>query len=35
MVSEASAMLVAITILRAPGGAGSKIRVCISDGRAE
>jgi hypothetical protein len=34
MVRDASAMLVAMTHLRAPGGAGSKMRVCISDGSA-
>jgi hypothetical protein len=35
MVSDASAMLVATTTLRVPGGAGSKILVCSSDGSAE
>ena len=34
MVSDASAMLVATTTLRALGGAGSKMRVCISLGSA-
>ena len=35
MVIDVSAMFVAMTTLRAPGGAGSKILVCISDGSAE
>jgi hypothetical protein len=35
MVIDASAMLVATTTLRAPGGAYSKIFYCISVGRAE
>ena len=35
MVSDASAILVATMTLRAPGGAGSKILVCISEGSAE
>ena len=35
MVSDASAILVATTHLRVPGGAGSKMRVCISLGRLE
>ena len=34
MVSEVSAIFVAITTFRVPGGAGSKIRDCISEGRA-
>ena len=35
IVSDASAMLVAAMTLREPGGAGSKILLCISDGSAE
>jgi hypothetical protein len=35
MVKEASAILVAIIHLRDPGGAGSKILVYISEGKAE
>ena len=34
IVRDASAMLVATITLRAPGGAGSKMRVCISEGSA-
>ena len=34
IVSEASAMFVATMHLRQPGGGGSKIIVCISEGRA-
>lgn len=34
IVSDASAMLVAMTHLRDPGGAGSKMRLCISEGCA-
>tara|TARA_B110001452_G_scaffold210779_1_gene181208 strand:+ start:1589 stop:1696 length:108 start_codon:yes stop_codon:yes gene_type:complete len=33
MVIDVSAMLVASTTLRAPGGVGSKIFACMSDGR--
>ena len=35
LARDASAMFVATITLRLPGGAGSKIRVCISDGSAE
>ena len=35
MVSDVSAMLVAMTTFLEPGGAGSKILVCISEGSAE
>ena len=35
MVSDASAMFVATITFLAPGGAGSKMRVCISDGSDE
>ena len=33
MVSDVSAMFVAKTILRAPGGVGMKILACKSDGK--
>jgi hypothetical protein len=35
MVSDASAMFVAMTHLRLPAGAGSNIFYCISEGSAE
>jgi hypothetical protein len=35
IVNDVSAMLVAITTFLAPGGVGSKILACMSDGKVE
>jgi hypothetical protein len=35
IVREVSAILVAIMTFRAPGGVGSKILACMSEGRVE